>query len=123
MFFFPFQVIVVHNRKAGETWLFDISLSGELGVEPVSPQATKIPIANADPTLAGEYPNQWVVFSPDIIIDANSGTMWRLKLKLNVVYPEEGMSPLELPRHISFLLQRQGIIDLTFLIFFLKKNF
>jgi hypothetical protein len=122
----------VHNRKAGETWLFDVGLSGEMGFcEPVG-QQTKIPTTN-NPTVQGgatgndqpeteEYPAHWVVFSPDIIIDANSGTMWRLKLKLNVVCPEEieetteegqenagmkGMSSLEVPRHISFLLQRK----------------
>ena len=118
----------MHNRKAGETWLFDVGLSGEMGFcEPVG-QQTKIPTTN-NPTGTGndqpeteEYPAHWVVFSPDIIIDANSGTMWRLKLKLNVVCPEEieetteerqenagmkGMSSLEVPRHISFLLQRK----------------
>ena len=68
----------MHNRKAGETWLFDVGLSGELGFcEPVS-QLTKIPTTNINPgnndqPETEEYPAHWVVFSPDIIIDANSG--------------------------------------------------
>ena len=80
----------MHNRKAGETWLFDVGLSGELGFcEPVG-QSTRIPFNNNNSNdQNGEYPTHWVVFSPDIVIDANSGTMWRLKLKLNVVNPEE----------------------------------
>ena len=84
------DVIVVHNRKFGETWLFDVGLSGELGFcEPIG-QLTRIDHTNNGRDQSGEYPTHWVVFSPDIVIDANSGTMWRLKLKLNVVFPVQG---------------------------------
>lgn len=55
-----------------------------------------------------EYPSHWVLFFPDIVIDANKGCMWRLKLKLDTVRAEDTVSPLELPRYISFMLQRQG---------------
>lgn len=102
------DVLVVHNRKAGETTFFDIGLSGEFDGA-VSHHAPVGPVARI-PTVADneEYPAHWVIFGPDIVIDANSGVMWHLKLKFSTVKVEDALSSYELPRLISFLLQRSG---------------
>ena len=42
------------------------------------------------------------------MIDANAGLMWHLKLKILPLKVEEALSSLEMPRLMSFLLQRQG---------------
>ena len=108
------DVIVVHNRKAGQTSFFDVGLSGEFdgAVSHHAPVGNHTRILHPNnpenTTQEGEYPTHWVVFAPDIVIDANSGVMWKLKLKLNSVPIEDSVSPMELPRLISFLLQRQG---------------
>ena len=63
-------------RKSGETWLFDIGLAGESDGsvchhKPVG-HGTKIHGANL-PDDIQEYPVHWVVFAPNIVIDANLG--------------------------------------------------
>ena len=112
------DVLVVHNRKAGETWFFDVGLSGEFdgSVSHHIPVTKPTNIITTSPSTAAvatnepskEYPTHWVVFSPDIVIDANAGTMWRLKLKLDVVTAAAEDSSLDLPRLMSFMLQREG---------------
>ena len=113
------DVLAVHDRKAGETWLFDISLSGELDTGSVSHhqalgQSTKIR-GHPNSRMENEYPVHWVVFAPDIVVDANAGLMWHLKLEIlpkndDVVVGEStnAVNSLEMPRLISFLLQREG---------------
>ena len=112
------DVLAVHDRKAGETWLFDISLSGELDTGSVSHhqalgQSTKIR-GHPNSRMENEYPVHWVVFAPDIVVDANAGKFYHLKLEIlpknDVVVGEStnAVNSLEMPRLISFLLQREG---------------
>ena len=57
-----------------------------------------------------EYPAHWVMFSPDVVIDANTGNMWHLVLKMKPMASENngGLPVKELPRLTGFLLQREG---------------
>ncbi len=110
------DVLLVHNRKAGETCFFDVGLSGEFD----GAVSHHVPVGNVtrisglgsaaadDDNPQQEYPAHWVLFSPDIVIDANVGAMWKLKLKLDVMRVEDALGSMDLPRYISFLLQRQG---------------
>ena len=100
------DVLVVHNRKAGQTCFFDVGLAGESDgtVSHHIPVGKSTRIPNAENSEA-EYPTHWVIFAPDVVIDANLGFMWKLRLKLSKA--DDSVSPLELPRLIGFLLQRQ----------------
>ena len=105
------DVLLVHNKKRGETFFFDIGLSGEYDGGTYHHTAVGKPCKMI--AEAGEYPTHWVVFAPDIIIDANSGNMWHLRLKIEAMKvdddeEEEDLCQHDLPRHISFMLQRQN---------------
>ena len=98
------DVLVVHNKQEGETFFFDVGgLSGEFD----GALSHHVPVGKSCRMTGSQYPN-WVLFPPDIVIDPNAGTMSRLKLKIEAITEEDFCGSTELPRHISFMLQRQN---------------
>ena len=59
------DVLLVHHKKEGETFFFDIGLSGEYDGSAYHHTAVGKPCKMV---ADGEYPTHWVVFAPDIII-------------------------------------------------------
>ena len=100
------DVLLVHNKQEGETFFFDVGgLSGEFD----GTLSHHVSVGKPCRMTAGqEYPN-WVLFPPDIVIDPNAGTMSKITLKIEALKVDEDFcGSLELPRHVSFMLQRQN---------------
>ncbi|XP_068238434.1 regulator of MON1-CCZ1 complex [Palaemon carinicauda] len=113
------SLIVVHHQASKTSLLFDIALGGEVSsgvtsVFPITvPKSVKpflLTELGAVPTSARPisvpcqlYAPTWVVFQPDIVIDARLGCMWHLRLCLeNLVKAVEDKSQL-----VDCLLRRQ----------------
>ncbi|KAI8040768.1 hypothetical protein M5D96_006711 [Drosophila gunungcola] len=87
------NLIVVHHQASGTSLLFDISLPGELVNEityhtPITPGRSIKPFGLKLPSLSPDgqilqcelYSTHWVLFQPNIVIDAKLGCMWFLNL-------------------------------------------
>ncbi|XP_053952635.1 regulator of MON1-CCZ1 complex [Anastrepha ludens] len=109
------NLIVVHHQASATSLLFDISLPGELvnGVTyhtPITPGRSIRPFALKLPSLSPDgqtmqcelYSVNWVLFQPNIVIDAMLGCMWYLNLN---VEPLCTLIP-DCIRLTEFLLQR-----------------
>ncbi|KAK7080800.1 hypothetical protein SK128_001035 [Halocaridina rubra] len=113
------SLIVVHHQASKTSLLFDIALSGEVsgGITSVFPitvpksvQPFSLVESGAVTTSAQPisvpcqlYAPTWVVFQPDIVIDARLGCMWHLRLCLDfLVKAVEDKSQL-----VDCLLRRQ----------------
>ncbi|XP_069952653.1 regulator of MON1-CCZ1 complex isoform X2 [Cherax quadricarinatus] len=94
------SLIIVHHQASKTSLLFDILLGGEVssGVTSVYPitvprsiqpfslvEPEAVPSTTSQPiSLPCElYAPTWVVFQPDIVIDARLGCMWHLRLCLD----------------------------------------
>lgn len=109
------NLIVVHHQASSTSLLFDIALSGEnydgityhapvtLG-RSIRPFALKVPGISLDEKTmqCALYSTNWVLFQPNIVIDAKLGCMWYLYLKI------EPLCSLitDRVRLVEFLLQR-----------------
>ncbi|KAG5897338.1 hypothetical protein JTB14_030224 [Gonioctena quinquepunctata] len=88
------DVILVHHQASRSTLLFDTSLGGESDgnvryLMPVAPARSFRPVKLALPGLIESqthicdlYSPNWVVFQPNIVIDAKLGCLWHIKLCL-----------------------------------------
>uniref|UniRef100_A0A034V0V0 Uncharacterized protein C18orf8 n=1 Tax=Bactrocera dorsalis TaxID=27457 RepID=A0A034V0V0_BACDO len=89
------NLIVVHHQASATSLLFDIALSGEQanGVTyhtPITPGRSIRPFALKLPSLSPDgqtmqcelYSMHWVLFQPNIVIDAKLGCMWYLNLNV-----------------------------------------
>ncbi|XP_034659319.1 regulator of MON1-CCZ1 complex isoform X2 [Drosophila subobscura] len=87
------NLIVVHHQATGTSLLFDISLTGEVIQDityhaPVSTGRSIKPFGLKLPSLSPDgqilqcelYSTHWVLFQPNIVIDAKLGCMWYLNL-------------------------------------------
>ncbi|XP_068141877.1 LOW QUALITY PROTEIN: regulator of MON1-CCZ1 complex [Drosophila tropicalis] len=87
------NLIVVHHQATGTSLLFDINLSGEVINEvtyhsPITPGRSIKPFGLKLPSLSPDgqilqcelYSTNWVLFQPNIVIDAKLGCMWYLNL-------------------------------------------
>ncbi|XP_045584536.1 regulator of MON1-CCZ1 complex isoform X2 [Procambarus clarkii] len=94
------SLIIVHHQASKTSLLFDILLGGEVngGITSVYPitvprsiqpfslvEPDAVPSTTSQPiSLPCElYAPTWVVFQPDIVIDARLGCMWHLRLRLD----------------------------------------
>ncbi len=115
------NLVVVHHQASKTSMIFDIKLGGEsdgyakyhhpvLSPLPIKPFSLKFV---AVPSSAGTaeksdyscelYSPNWVVFQPNIVIDAKLGCMWTVQLKLE---PLIQMIP-DKKRLVEMLLQRK----------------
>ncbi|EDV51149.1 regulator of MON1-CCZ1 complex [Drosophila erecta] len=87
------NLIVVHHQASGTSLLFDIALPGEVINEityhtPITPGRSIKPFGLKLPSLSPDgliflcelYSTHWVLFQPNIVIDAKLGCMWFLNL-------------------------------------------
>ncbi|XP_020801646.1 uncharacterized protein C18orf8 [Drosophila serrata] len=87
------NLIVVHHQASGTSLLFDISLPGEVIHDvthhaPITPGRSIKPFGLKLPSLSPDgqilqcelYSTHWVLFQPNIVIDAKLGCMWYLNL-------------------------------------------
>ncbi|KAL7731723.1 hypothetical protein ACLKA6_018085 [Drosophila palustris] len=89
------NLIVVHHQATATSLLFDIALSGEVIHEityhaPITPGRSIKPFGLKLPSLSPDgqilqcelYSTHWVLFQPNIVIDAKLGCMWYLNLAI-----------------------------------------
>jgi len=123
------NLLIAHHQSTGVSAFFDVALLAESDGHILHHQPIGAPFkvtCASDRQLSGSsYPPNWVMLSPNIVIDAKLGVMWRLKNKLNlnqlkksaVVVNGVGQQQkksgsgksedfADLPRLVSFLLQR-----------------
>ncbi|XP_055382845.1 regulator of MON1-CCZ1 complex isoform X2 [Condylostylus longicornis] len=109
------NLIIVHHQASATSMLFDINLKGEdindvTYHAPVTPGRTIKPFSLKLPSLSPDgqtmdcelYSINWVVFQPNVVIDAKLGCMWYLSLQM------DSLCNLitDRVRLIEFLLQR-----------------
>jgi len=120
------NLMVAHHQASGTSATFDVALKGESDGHishhkpigdpikihhPTSLTATPSSSDKSSSVASSSYSPNWVMFSPDIIIDAKQGSMWRLKnnLDLSRLKKTTALSNhhhMSLQTIVSFLLQR-----------------
>ncbi|KAL1378589.1 hypothetical protein pipiens_015487 [Culex pipiens pipiens] len=112
------DVIVVHHQATATSMLFDVALGGsetEAGTgavvhQPIIPARAIKPFALAVPSISLDgktmncdlYSQHWVLFQPNIVIDAKLGCLWYVLLKLSSLCA----LITDRLRLVEFLLQR-----------------
>ncbi|KAK3612274.1 hypothetical protein CHS0354_010985 [Potamilus streckersoni] len=112
------NLVFVHHQASKTTVMFDIRLNGEsdgyclanypvVSPLPIRPFKLLMPSLNLQGQEKTEYNCElysanWIVFQPDVIIDAKLGCLWYVELKLEVLV---NMIP-DKCKLIKFLLQR-----------------
>ncbi|XP_066997555.1 regulator of MON1-CCZ1 complex [Anabrus simplex] len=115
------NLIVVHHQASKTSMLFDINLNGEsdgfvtyhqpvAAPQPIKPFSLRLPAATANQVLMEPaqlkcelYSPNWVVFQPNIVIDAKLGCLWYVELCLE---PLVDLIP-DRCLLIDFLMQRR----------------
>ena len=98
------DLIFTHNQSSGTSVFFDVGLSGESDGHIVHHNPISTPVTLGE--SSGSYPASWVMFVPDIVIDAKKGFMWEVKILLNDI-TQMKKTGFELPKVVGFLLQRE----------------
>lgn len=101
------SLVCVHSQGEGRTRLYDLRLGDEEGSPcpiPVQPCLPPTAICQEDSgfSQALPYSPSWVVFRPAVLVDARTGNMWTLRLRLEQA---QGGDPLTL---VQMLLNREG---------------
>jgi hypothetical protein len=125
------ELIIVHHRASYSSLVFDIKMRGEFDgytisnypiIKRGSIQASKVPSlahsvnnvpstsASANANLTEMYSMNWIMFLPNVIIDAKLGCFWLIELNLN---NEGDLRPLkefenDFLKLIEFLLNRKN---------------
>lgn len=94
------NLIAVHHQASKTSMLFDINLAGEFdgfvkyhqpvtSLRPIKPFSLRLPLATGSQMLVEPahincelYSPNWVVFQPNIVIDAKLGCLWYINLRL-----------------------------------------
>ncbi len=90
------NLIVVHHQASKTSMLFDVKLNGEydgqvsyyhpvLAPLPIQPHKISKDESSGREPLCDLYSPNWIVFQPNIIIDAKLGCLWQVKMKLESV--------------------------------------
>ncbi|XP_013395339.1 regulator of MON1-CCZ1 complex-like isoform X2 [Lingula anatina] len=96
------NIIIVHHQASKTSMLFDIKSGGEsdgyvtfydplVPASPIRPFMIRAPSIPGQPGADGQkhelelYSPNWIVFQPNILIDAKLGYMWYLKLSLEPI--------------------------------------
>lgn len=92
-----FYFLQVHHQTTKTSMLFDISLAGEVHPQEksirvhnalapgkaIKPCSMKVPSLNDSSSISCDlYSPNWVLFQPNIVIDAKLGYLWHLELIL-----------------------------------------
>lgn len=101
------NIVIVHHQLSKTSMIFDIALGGEkrgslfrhypvLAPLPIAPCKLTLPPSgnsNTDRSSPKQsrvvhpemYSSKWVPFAPNVIVDAQYGVMWQVKLKLEAI--------------------------------------
>ncbi|XP_071448385.1 regulator of MON1-CCZ1 complex [Hetaerina americana] len=118
------NLVIIHHEASKTSVLFDIRLPGETdcGItrhKPVAPPRPirpfslrlpqPLPHAPSEPTEipCDLYSPNWVVFQPDVIIDAKLGCLWCVGIQLEPL--AHLMLPSQAPRLVHFLTLRSSL--------------
>lgn len=98
------DLVIVHHQASLISYCFDVSLSGSFD----GTATHYTPICSGQVSLESDelfemYSPHWVIFRPDVIVDAKVGRMWKLHVAINASIAAEIQ---ELPNLASFLLNR-----------------
>ncbi|XP_053687553.1 regulator of MON1-CCZ1 complex [Sabethes cyaneus] len=111
------DVVVVHHQATATSMLFDVALggaetkaSGVIVHQPIIPAKTIKPYTLEVPSMSLDgktincdlYSQYWVLFQPNIVIDAKLGCLWHVLVKLNSLCA----MITDRFRLVEFLLQR-----------------
>uniref|UniRef100_A0A336N2B0 CSON008772 protein n=1 Tax=Culicoides sonorensis TaxID=179676 RepID=A0A336N2B0_CULSO len=114
------DLVIVHHQASKTSLIFDIMLPGER--DPVTGIVTQLPLTSGKPikpfhlklpslsydtsnTMECElYSPNWVLFQPNIVIDAKLGCLWNLEILLEPLSQHIG----DFVKLIDFLLRRTG---------------
>ena len=92
------NLIAVHHQASRTSMIFDIGLQGDfdglmtyyypvlspLPIEPVYFNCDSKTLETSEQSITcGTYSANWIVFQPNIIIDAKLGCLWKLRVKLS----------------------------------------
>ncbi|KAK6623931.1 hypothetical protein RUM43_004763 [Polyplax serrata] len=119
------NLILVHHQGSSSTLLFDIGGDSDGSdimnvmplVHPTSIRPCTISLPGQEPFQCQLYSANWVVFQPNIIIDAVLGFLWYVEIDLNVLINMD--IPTE--RLVDFLLKRTSDKALLLLLCVLEK--
>ncbi|KAK3753262.1 hypothetical protein QZH41_015205 [Actinostola sp. cb2023] len=75
------NLVIVHHQASRTSMLFDIKLGGEFDGQVTFYQPVLAPLPIEQTVLDSDSQN-WIVFQPNIIIDARLGCLWEVMLKL-----------------------------------------
>lgn len=99
------NLVVLHLQAEGRSRVFDLRLGEERGavtvVQPSLPP-TAICQENSGYSQPLSYSPSWVLFRPSVLVDARTGRMWTLQLKLD---QSQGGEPLT---QVKLLLNREA---------------
>lgn len=110
------DVILVHHQETKTSLLFDVALKGEADPidnvtrhspittgRPMKPFQLRLPSISNESMMDCElYTKSWVVFTPNIIIDADVGCLWTVEINYTALCSMVG----DRIRLAEFLLQR-----------------
>lgn len=114
------ELVIVHHQATKTSQIFDILLPGEkdqvTGVishvsvtpgRPIKPFVLKLPSLSYDTSNTMEcelYSPTWILFQPNLVVDAKLGVLWNLVLKLEPLAYFIG----DYVKLVDFLLRRTG---------------
>lgn len=103
------SLIIVHHQTSHTSLVFDIKMPGETKEKGVIAHKSVVPPYSIEPVTLGSDPYEmysfnWILFQPNVIIDANSGRLWQLNINLDLICNMIS-SPALL---VDFLLQRKN---------------
>lgn len=103
------NLLIVHHQTSHTSLVFDIKMPGEIRDKGVMAHKSVVPPYSIEPVTLGGHPyemysSNWILFQPNVIIDANAGCLWQLHIDLNLISSMIS-SPALL---VDFLLQRKN---------------
>lgn len=118
------DLVIVHHQASKTSLIFDVMLPGErdsvTGIishgplttgKPIKPFVLRLPSLSYDTSNTMEcelYSPTWVLFQPNVVIDAKLGCLWNLELLLETLSQFIG----DFVKLIDFLLRRTGAKDI-----------
>jgi len=107
------NMIVVHSQSQSKSKFYDIQLTNQ---HPDHPQVLLVTPILPDTTMCSHdgaqvaYSANWVIFLPNILVDARNGKMWAVNLKLasNNLPSANDLDDINIVNNVKFLLNREN---------------
>jgi len=86
------NLIIIHSQTEARSRVYDI-LMPDSKINSIPTLLPSLPITNiTDDSCPVPYSPAWVVFLPNILVDARKGQMWKVNLKLNTLMTQDSLS-------------------------------